>query len=113
MENSRARSAALARSGSQTATSCTRSPRFRQAVRWYQLIIPAPASTTRNGLALDFGAIALSPESEQALRIAREHALAVGVIGKPALERRHEGAVLGMPRYVDTRPVRAPDAVID
>src|SRR5690242_21866859 len=50
MENSRERSRARTTSGSHTATTRTRSLKFRQATRWNQLIIPAPAMATLRGL---------------------------------------------------------------
>ena len=46
----RARRARAAGSGSLTATTSARGPAFRHAVRWYQLIMPAPARPTRSGV---------------------------------------------------------------
>src|SRR6266403_40343 len=63
MANSSARSFACAASGSQMATRRTRSPSLRQAVRWYQLIIPAPARATLCGACRFAFAIAFSSMS--------------------------------------------------
>src|SRR5215469_13370087 len=49
MPNSAARFSARPPSGSHTATSITLVPRFRQATRWYQLIMPAPAMAILRG----------------------------------------------------------------
>src|SRR5262249_60569017 len=48
--NSSARRRARSGSGSHTASTRARAPRFRQATRWYQLIMPAPASATPMGV---------------------------------------------------------------
>src|SRR5260221_7760418 len=75
MPNSSARSFACAASGSQMATRRTRSPSLRQAVRWYQLIMPAPAKPILCGACRFAFAIVLTsmPGSLRLRAVAGDH----------------------------------------
>src|SRR5262249_57235341 len=98
MPNSCARARARAGSGSHTATTRARGLTLRQATRWYQLIIPAPASATRMGAGRRAWIVVMSvSEAEEPERVVPQDPLAVARARQPPPERGERPVQIRMP----------------
>src|SRR5471032_274813 len=113
MPNSSARRLACAASGSQMATSSMRGPSLRQAARWYQLIIPAPATATLSGPFRRTSVITLSLETEEPGGIGAQYRSALLGRLEPARDGSQGRLVAEAARQVDEWPIRAPEAALD
>src|SRR5438128_12132977 len=98
MPHSSARLFACASSGSQMATRLTRAPSLRQAVRWYQLIIPAPAKAILCGACRLACAIVMSSFRLRAVAGDRPRRRRVEELDRRRVDEQRRAVVRPQPR---------------